>query len=78
MSEQTVEIRRHLRTLADRFDAIKDEWEVFYGHHFRNGGNKAEAVDNAYGDLRQSFEEIEQLETGEDPESSPQSADHEM
>lgn len=59
LTEQAEEIRDHLARLAAEFDAVENEWSILY-EHLRRAKNKADDVDQAYGNLRGAFDRVDQ------------------
>ncbi len=62
LSEQAEKVRNDILALARRFDAVDQAWRIFYQTHFRNAANKAEELDVAYRKMRETFDQIAQLE----------------
>ena len=62
LSEQAEQVRNDIIELSRRFAAVDEAWRIFYGSHFRNAVNKADEIDAAYRQLRESFQRIARVE----------------
>jgi DNA recombination protein RmuC len=61
LSDEAQSVRNDLNLICERFGEIDELWRVFYGMHFRNAGEKAEALDKAYKKLRDEFDRISKM-----------------
>jgi DNA recombination protein RmuC len=62
LSEQAQEVRNEIIELSRRFSQVDEAWRIFYATHFRNAINKAEEIDNAYRQVRETFDSIARVE----------------
>ncbi len=62
LSEQAEQVRNDIIQLSRRFATVDTAWRVFYGTHFRNAANKADEIDAAYRQVRETFDSIARLE----------------
>ena len=61
LSEDAERVKNDIIKLSRQFDNVDATWRIFYGTHFRNAGNKADELDQAYKKLREEFDRIAKL-----------------
>jgi DNA recombination protein RmuC len=61
LSEDAEKVRKVLLSLSQRFEAIDENWRVFYTTHLRNAVNKADDLDLAYKKLREEFDRVSKM-----------------
>ena len=58
LSQEAEKVRTDLARLSRQFDAVDQEWRVFYRTHLKNAVGKAEDLDVAYSKLRNEFSRV--------------------
>ena len=67
LSQEAEKVRTDLARLSRQFDAVDQEWRVFYRTHLKNAVGKAEDVDLAYSKLRDEFGRVSNFAPGSEP-----------
>jgi len=58
LNEEAKQIRADLDHLERQFDALDDEWRIFYQTHLNNFTRKANTINSAYQQLRDAFDKV--------------------
>ena len=58
LSEEAQKVKDDIVKLSRRFKNLDDDWKVFFQTHMKNAMNKANDVNQSYGQLKQEFDRI--------------------
>lgn len=61
LNEEAKQVRADLTRVARQFEALDDEWRIFYERHLSNFNRKAETINASYQHLREAFDKVSEL-----------------